>query len=126
MEGSGLCTLRIHDILSACVVWFTFVFRTQGHRAVGSWGDGLTRSRGLRLFAVATPSPFVPLVYHTLGSLSRGFFRFLEKLRDYKAVDSTPGCLSALPPDTIIIPQVEQNVKHFGKNNFFFYFRKNS
>ena len=45
-EKGGLCILRIHDIFSACVVWFTFVSRTQEHRAVGSSGIGLTDSRG--------------------------------------------------------------------------------
>ena len=41
---SGFCILRILDIFSACEVWFTFVFRTQEHRAVGS---SVTRSYSL-------------------------------------------------------------------------------
>ena len=134
-EKDGLCILRIHDIFSACVVWFTFVSRTQEHRAVGSSGIGLTDSRGsfplwdclsltswiycttnllvcqylfekiLRRwwelnphFPMANVSKwatllylshfcgsrtvlphrhFVPLSYHTLRGLSRGFLNFL-------------------------------------------------
>ena len=35
-EGDfGLCTLRNPNIFSARGVWFTFIYRTQGHRAVG-------------------------------------------------------------------------------------------
>ena len=60
IEWSGLCILRIHDIFSACVVWFTFVYRKQEHLAVGSWGIGLTDSRGSHRFGFAVPSPFVP------------------------------------------------------------------
>lgn len=41
-----MCILHIHDILSACVVWFTFVYRKQEHLAVGSSRRGLTDSRG--------------------------------------------------------------------------------
>ena len=30
----GFCILRIPNIISACGVWFTFIFRTQEHHAV--------------------------------------------------------------------------------------------
>ena len=33
---------------------------------------------GTHLFVVALPSPFVPLLYHNLGDLSRGFLHFLR------------------------------------------------
>ena len=135
-EKGGLCILRIRNIFSACAVWFTFVSRTQEHRAVGSSGIGLTDSRGsfplwdclsltswiycttnllvcqylfekiLRRwwelnphFPMANVSKwatllylshfcgsrtvlphrhFVPLLYHTLRGLSRGFFEKLD------------------------------------------------
>ena len=76
----GLCILRIHDIFSACVVWFTFVYRKQEHLAVGSSGIGLTDSRGSHRFGFAVPSPFAILIYHTLWSLSRGFLEFFHRL----------------------------------------------
>ena len=52
------------------------IYRKREHLAVGSLEQGLTRSRGHPPFVVALPSPFVPLLYHNLGSLSRGFFNF--------------------------------------------------
>ena len=58
-EGNGFCILRILDIVSACEVWFTFIYRKQEHLAVGSSGQGLTRSHGHPPFVVALPSPFV-------------------------------------------------------------------
>ena len=56
--------------------WFTFIYRKCEHLAVGSSGRGLTRSRGHPHFVVASPSPVVPLLYHTLRDLSRGFSNF--------------------------------------------------
>ena len=125
---SGFCILRILDIFSACEVWFTFVSRTQEHRAVEDFVvKVLHDSRGSRRFtfallpslcfyysillticqalfliffggnggacpsksrvwaelhrltafpkslAVPIPLAFVPLLYHNLGDLSRGF-----------------------------------------------------
>ena len=75
----GFCILRIRDIVSACTVWFTFVFRTQEHRAVGSSEQGLTRSRGHPCHWVALPSPFVLLLYHRPFGLSRVFLIFFEE-----------------------------------------------
>ena len=72
-KSFGLCILRIHDIFSACVVWFTFVYRKQEHLAVGSLGNGLTDSRGSHLFGFAIPSPFVSLLYYIGSGLSRLF-----------------------------------------------------
>lgn len=95
----GFCILRILDIFSACEVWFTFVYRKQEHLAVGSSGNGLTYSRGVPLFAVALPSPFVPLLYHTLRGLSRGFFRFSEILFSSLSVGGDSHSPSALPED---------------------------
>ena len=70
-----------------------------------------------------------PLLYHTLWGLSRGFFNFFRASSvGFEPLGSGPSLQPRLtsPPDIIIIPQAKQNVKHFGKNNFFFYFRKNS
>ena len=58
--------------------WFTFIYRKCEHLAVGSSGRGLTRSRGHPHFVVASPSPVVPLLYHTLRGLSRGFSEISE------------------------------------------------
>lgn len=77
---NGFCILRIPNIFSACGVWSTFVYRKQEHLAVGSWGKGLTDSRGSAVLSVALPSPFVPLLYHNLGGLSRGFYIFFRGL----------------------------------------------
>ena len=47
----GLCILRIRNIFSACAVWFTFIFRTQEHRAVEDFiGKGLPTLVGLSLW----------------------------------------------------------------------------
>jgi hypothetical protein len=56
--------------------WFTFISRKHEHLAVGSSGRGLTDSRGSAVLSVASPSPFVSLLYHTLRDLSRGIFAF--------------------------------------------------
>ena len=60
--------------------WFTFIYRKCEHLAVGSLGRGLTDSRGSAVLLVALPSPFVPLLYHTLRGLSRGFLHFFSWL----------------------------------------------
>ena len=74
-EKGGLCILRIHDIFSACVVWFTFVFRTQEHRAVGSSGIGLTDSRGSFPCGTAFPSPLELSITHLTRFVKRFFLR---------------------------------------------------
>ena len=72
----GFCILRIPNIFSACGVWFTFVYRTQEHRAVGSSGNGLTYSRG------NPPSSRLPyprllyLYYSTLLAICQVLFLF--------------------------------------------------
>ena len=99
IEWSGLCILRIHDIFSACVVWFTFVSRKQEHLAVGSSGRGLTRSRGHPHFVVASPSPFVPLLYHNLGDLSRGFLKFFSRKFVSRMVGATQLPRTVRPPE---------------------------
>ena len=72
----GYCIVHNPLLLQPLRHWFTFIFRKYEHLAVGSWGKGLTRSRGHPPFVVALPSPFVPLLYHTLRGLSRGFLNF--------------------------------------------------
>ena len=68
-------------VLSA---WFTFIYRTTGLHAVGSWGWSLLYavSRSYRLTWVAPrkalpylPSPFVIIVYHRLNGLSIVFLK---------------------------------------------------
>ena len=61
-ECVGLCILRIHDIFSACVVWFTFVSRKQEHLAVEDFiVKVLSDSRGSCLygFCLASLSVFL-------------------------------------------------------------------
>ena len=65
--------LRIHDIFSACAVWFTFVSRTQEHRAVGSSGIGLTDSReSFPLWGCLSLTLY--LDYITLKAICQTFF----------------------------------------------------
>ena len=67
----------IRDIVSACTVWFTFVFRTPTPRAVEDFVIKVLRdSRGSCHSASALHPSFVPLLYHNLGGLSRGFLHF--------------------------------------------------
>ena len=55
------CILRIPNIISARGVWFTFISRTQEHRAVGDLRGG-TYSSLVGLAFWLLPSPFVPLL----------------------------------------------------------------
>ena len=54
------CILRKSHIVSAWGLWFTFVFRTQEHRAVGS---SVTRSYSLSWAPVWCPLPCPRLLY---------------------------------------------------------------
>ena len=80
---SGFCILRILDIFSACEVWFTFVFRTQEHRAVGSSGNGLTYSRGdppsSRLPYPRLLYPYCITTWVICQEVFRNFLKFLFK-----------------------------------------------
>jgi hypothetical protein len=100
----GFCSRHIRNIVSACAVWFTFIYRKPTHLAVGSSGRGLTDSRGSAVLSVALPSPFVPLLYHTLRGLSRGFFE------DFCLPLST-WFLFPSPLDTLIVTQLGWFVK---------------
>ena len=113
--------------------WFTFIYRKCEHLAVGSLGQGLTRSRGHPPFVVALPSPFVPLLYHTLRGLSRGFLHFLRAdLRSVFLADAFSTALgwsvvtlprhSLSPLDTLIVSQLGRFVKGF----FQLFFRASS
>ena len=69
-----MCILRILDILSACEVWFKFIFRTQEHRAVEDFViKDLHDSRGscLRLLPRI---PHLYLDYITLLVICQAFF----------------------------------------------------
>ena len=78
---SGLCILRIHDIFSAYVVWFTFIARTQEHRAVGSSGLGLTRLLWAIAFGFCRPSPLEFIVSQTFRFVNTFFNFFLRDSR---------------------------------------------
>ena len=77
-------------LFQLCGLWFTFVFRTPTDHAVGSWGEVLCSSRGLlglvscpsRLsLRVASPSPFVSLLYHGFHHLSSTFLKKFPVLK---------------------------------------------
>ena len=75
----GFCSRHIPNIVSACGVWFTFVSRytyTPCGRVMGQRSYGLS---WVFPFGTALPSPFVPLLYHNLGDLSRGFWNFFQR-----------------------------------------------
>jgi hypothetical protein len=59
--------------------WFTFISRKYEHLAVGSWGWRSYRLSWVFPFGTASPSPFVPLLYHNFGNLSRGFLHFFSR-----------------------------------------------
>ena len=89
------------------------------------------------LFRIAVPSPFVPLLYHTLKGLSRGFRHFCRNFlflldsycgwptirtapldlsrRVYSRTQPCCGVLSPFPLDIIIIPRIASNVNRFLK-----------
>ena len=70
----------IRDIVSACTVWFTFLFRTPTPRAVEDFiVKVLLASRGARHSASALLPSFTSLLYHKDGDLSRGFSKYFEK-----------------------------------------------
>ena len=72
----GFCILRIPNIFSACGVWSTFVYRKQEHLAVGSLGQGLTRSRGHPPFRGRLALAFCTLIVSQLGRFVKGFLTF--------------------------------------------------
>jgi hypothetical protein len=55
----GYCIVHNPLLLQPLRHWFTFIFRKYEHLAVGSWGKGLTDSRGS--FPLGLPYP--PLLY---------------------------------------------------------------
>ena len=56
--------------------WFTFIFRKYEHLAVGSLGQGLTRSRGHPPFRGRLALAFCTLIVSQLGRFVKGFFTF--------------------------------------------------
>ena len=125
----------IRDIVSACTVWFTFVFRTPTPRAVEDFIiKVLLASRGARPSASALLPSFTSLLYHKDGDLSRGFLTFSEKLFSYSVNRHFFVCalrlhlwvilwglpLLASPLNTLIISQTFRFVKGFF--NFFLKF----
>ena len=80
--------------------WFTFIYRKCEHLAVGSSEQGLTRSRGHPHFVVASPSPVVLSLYHTLWHLSSTFlskFIFFRETLDLNLVVFRGSFPSPLP-----------------------------
>lgn len=131
----GYCIVHNPLLLQPLRHWFTFIFRKYEHLAVGSLGKGLTRSRGHPHFVVASPSPFVSLLYHNLGYLSRGIFEksqpfsktfSLLLLRRCGASDfggivsqrTRSTCRVVFPLDTNIISHFTSKVKNFFKKIF--------
>ena len=94
--------------------WFTLISRKYEHLAVGSSSKDLLALVGFLGCEVALLSPFVPLLYHNLGDLSRGFFIFFRL--SFRALVSAASLAyplpkvetlgSVVPPlDIISIPQ---------------------
>jgi len=121
-----LCTLRNPTLSSALLVglWLTFIYRTQGHRAVrGLYRRGLTRLSWVSAFTLASlPSLCVLIIAH-LGLFVKRFFEISFKkvacrkvgLHTASANSSTPARVSQLPEvfpplDNIIIPQAVPKV----------------
>ena len=76
----GFCILRILDIVSACEVWFKFIYRKQEHLAVGSSGQGLTRSHGHRTFRGCLALPFCAFIITQLRWFVKTLFEFFKKI----------------------------------------------
>ena len=128
----GYCIVHNPLLLQPLRHWSTFIFRKYEHLAVGSSGRGLTRSRGHPHFVVASPSPFVSLLYHNLDNLSRGIFEksqpfsktfSLLLLRCCGASDfggivsqrTRSTCRVVFPLDIIIITHLHPKVKYYFK-----------
>ena len=109
----GYCIVHNPLLLQPLRHWFTFIFRKYEHLAVGSSGLVLLRSRGLPSFQGCRPSPFVPLLYHTLRDLSRGLSalprHFFGSVTFHPVEESPP------PLDIFIVPQVLRLVNTFLK-----------
>jgi hypothetical protein len=70
----GLCILRIRNIFSACAVWFTFISRTQEHRAVEDFiSKGLLALVGVHSLVVAL-LPSLCFYYNILGEVCQALF----------------------------------------------------
>ena len=74
---SGFCILRILDIVSACEVWFTFIFRKQEHLAVEDFVvEVLHDSHGSTLALRLPRIPHLYLDYITLLVICQALFLF--------------------------------------------------
>ena len=119
---SGFCSRHIPNIVSACGVWFTFVFRTPTHHAVGSWGRGLTDSRGS--FPLGLPCP--PLLYPyciTTWEICQGVFYIFFRgwfARPLRTEDAT--LLRPLPLTLQIIAHLPSDCNRQNAQNWDFYF----
>ena len=115
----GFCIAHILDIVSACEVWFTFVFRAHEHRAVEDFVvKVLHDSRGSRRFTFALLPSFTSLLYHNLDDLSRGNFNFFHSsVMGLEPLDSAASLQPRLsfPLDIIIITYLYPKVKYFSK-----------
>lgn len=80
-QGVGFSSRHGSHILSAWGVWFTFIFRTPTDHAVGSWGRGLTDSRGSFPLGLPCP-PLLCLYYIMLSQVCQALF--LKKFPVFK------------------------------------------
>ena len=67
--------------LSTCQEFFLFFFGGNGEARPSKsrvWAESNRLAAFPKPLAVPIPLAFVPLLYHNLGSLSRGFFEFLS------------------------------------------------
>ena len=78
---SGFCSRYIPNIVSARGVWFTLIYRNTYTPCGRIVGQRSYRLSWVFPFGTALPSPFVPLLYHNLGGLSRGFYIFFKNLK---------------------------------------------
>lgn len=101
---NGFCILRIPYIISARGVWFTFIFRKQEHLAVGSWGRGLTDSRGSLPLGLPCP-PLLYSYYSTDLSVCQEFF--LKSSSLFSSAFAYTPCCRCLEPFGIVLVELE-------------------
>ena len=75
----GFCILRIPNIISACGVWFTFIFRTQEHHAVEDFvSKDLLALVGTHILWLPC-IPHLCLNYNTIEMVCQDPFWFFQK-----------------------------------------------
>lgn len=114
-----MCILRIHDIVSACVVWFTFLYRTQEHHAVEDFIiKDLHDSHGSCLWLLPC-IPHLYLDYITLLVICQALFLFFFKRGGVEPQGCIPSSIRAslrligIPLDILIISYFKGFVKRY-------------